>query len=238
MDENQQQISLTCKHEGCGKSFRVLLPQKMGAYQVKCPAGHVNHIKFVPKDIRKEDDDHAGGKDMPENVVDCPWNCGGKFRFDTKGEGTKTCNCPHCNGTIEITVKDGKIVTVEQKPTDFIRHPEMTGKGKLTLVRFKGIFGKMAHKSYPLHLGKNTIGRYDENLRCDIEIHNDTYASRRSVVIEVIDKNPGFLYRMSVLKAANPVMHNNKPLIAGEVVYLNYGDSIQLGNTMYNFEKA
>lgn len=237
MEENKQQIRLTCKHEGCGKSFRVLLPKKMGTYQVKCPAGHVNHIKFVPKDIRMEDSNGAEGKEAPENVVVCPWDCGGKFKYETTDDGTKACNCPHCNGAIEIVVKEGKVIAAERKLTDPIRHTELESKGKLTMVRFKGIFGKIAAKSFPLHLGQNTIGRYDENLRCDIEIHNDTYVSRRSVAIEVIDKSPGFLYRMSVLKAANPVMHNNKPLIAGEVVYLNYGDSIQLGNTVFNFEK-
>lgn len=238
MDKNEQKISLTCKHEGCGKKFCVLLPKKMGIYQVKCPDGHVNHIKFEPKNIQMDKGSDANETYTLENIVSCPWGCDEKFKFKTTDDGVKTCNCPHCNGVIEITVKGGKIVAVERKPTPYIHHSELLSKGKLTLVRFKGIFGKIAQKSYPLHLGQNTIGRYDENLRCDIEIHNDTYASRRSVVIEVIDKSTGFLYRMSVLKAANPVMHNNKPLIAGEVVYLNYGDSIQLGNTMFNFEKA
>ena len=240
MDENRQQIQLTCKQEGCGKKFRILLPKKPGTYQVKCPEGHINYIKFVPKEIRTEQDEKStGGESVQENIVVCPWECGTKFKFKvTSGDGVKNCNCPHCNGSIEINVKEGKIVSVERKSTPYIHHSEQTSKGKLTLIRFKGIFNKLGSKSYPLHLGENTIGRYDEDLRCDIEIHNDAYASRRSVVIEVLEKDNGFLYRMSVLKAANPVMHNNKPLTVGEVVYLNYGDSIQLGNTKFNFEKV
>ena len=226
---------LTCKHEGCGKKFRIFMPKKAGTYQVKCPEGHVNYIKIVPKEIRTgQEENTAGGESTHENVVTCPWECGTKFNFKvTTGDGVKSCNCPHCNGAIEISVKEGKIVSVERKSTPYIHHPKQKSKGKLTLVRFKGVF----KRSYPLHLGQNTIGRYDGNLRCDIEIHNDVYASRRSVVIEVIEKEYGFLYRMSVLKAANPVMHNHKPLTVGEVVYLNYGDNIQLGKTIFNFEK-
>lgn len=243
MDEKRQTIQLTCKHEGCGKKFSIYLPKKPGAYQVKCPDGHVNQIKFVPKNIQAEkpvEDVHVGGQqDSSVSVVTCPWGCGTKFNFKvTTGDGIKKCNCPKCNGAIEISVEEGKIVSVEKKPTEDIHYDGQISKGKLTLVRFKGFLNKLGSKSYPLHLGQNTIGRYDESLRCDIEIHNDAYASRRSVVIDVIKKGDGYLYRMSVLKAANPVMHNNKPLTVGEVVYLNYGDSIQLGKTKFNFEKA
>lgn len=237
MEEKRQTIQLTCKHEGCGKKFSIYVPKKPGTYQVKCPDGHVNQIKFVPKNIRAEkpvEDVHVGGQQDPTiSVVTCPCGCGTKFNFKvTTGDGIKECNCPKCNGAILIGVEEGKIVSVEKKPT--VEIPEQASKGKLTLVRFKGLF----NKSYSLKLGQNTIGRYDENLRCDIEIHNDAYASRRSVVIDVIEKEGGYLYRMTVLKAANPVMHNNKPLTVGEIVYLNYGDSIQLGKTKFNFEKA
>lgn len=113
--------------------------------------------------------------------------------------------------------------------------PQNTSMGKLTLVRFHGLLGK---KTYRLHLGQNTIGRYDPNLACDIEIKNDNYMSRRSVVIDVIQTENGYQFKMKVLNAANPVLHNNKPLVVGECPYLNYGDSITLGNTTFNFEKA
>ncbi len=38
---------------------------------------------------------------------------------------------------------------------------------------------------------------------------------------------------MKVLRAANPVLHNDKPLMEGEIIYLNYGDSIRLGELRY-----
>lgn len=235
MEENKLRITLTCKHGGCGKNFQVQVPPKAGIYQVKCPDGHVNRIQFVQKNIHLDEMDNERA---PHNTVTCPWSgCRGSFKFETSDDGVKTCRCPHCGGAVRITVDKGKIMAVERKCTTPIEQ-HCAGKGQLTLVRYKGFFGKIANKSYTLHIGRNTIGRYDENLPCDIEIHGDTYASRRSVVIEVISRDSGLQYRMTILKATNPVMHNHRPLVAGEVVYLNYGDCIQLGRTMFNFEKA
>jgi len=248
MEENKQIVKITCRHEGCGKTFKIVLPKKPGAYKYELPCGHVNTIKFIPKDIKMGGTAGAGKSESPKaennspaNVVECPWGCGTKFNFEPKDDGEKEHYCPKCNGRIKIKVEGGKVVGVEKKETEIITpplRPVNASKGKLTLVRFRGIFGNKANKSYTLHLGQNTVGRYDEELHSDIEIKGDTYASRRSVVIEVIDKQPGYLFKMTVLRAANPVMHNNKPLIVGESVYLNFGDSIKLGNTTFNFDKA
>jgi len=248
MEENKQIVKITCRHEGCGKTFKIVLPKKPGAYKYELPCGHVNTIKFVPKDIKLSGTTGAGKSESSNaednsraNVVECPWDCGTRFNtrfnYEPKDDGEKECYCPKCNGRIRIKVESGKITHVERKYTETITppiNPANASRGKLILVRCHGMF----NKSYTLHLEQNTVGRYDEELHSDIEIKGDTYASRRSVVIEVIDKQPGYLFKMTVLRAANPVMHNNKPLIVGESVYLNFGDSIKLGNTTFNFDKA
>lgn len=230
--ENSQTVLLRCKH--CSNEFKCALPKTEGAFKVLCPnCKKETIVKFVPKEVKLG----GGEKEESGKVVVCP-DCEKKFRFDFQSDGKKSVNCPHCNAPLEIQVKEGCVVRMEKKKTKPLDIQGMSGKGKLSIVRFHGLLGGWGKKSYPLHVGSNTIGRYDEDLRCDIEIKNDDYMSRRSVVIEVIQKEKGFLFKFTVLKAANPVMHNNKPLVVGESIYLNYGDSIRLGNTTFNFEKA
>ncbi len=105
-------------------------------------------------------------------------------------------------------------------------------KGKLTLLR-KG----WVNKNYHLNEGKNVIGRHDESEMSDISIKNDSAMSRRSVEIEVRRTDKGYLFKLTVLKATNPVLHNNSPLMAGESVSLNFGDSIVIGKTKFRFDK-
>lgn len=91
-------------------------------------------------------------------------------------------------------------------------------------------------KKFELKEGTYVIGRKDSNCHSDIEL-GDAEVSRRSVVIEVQRKEDGYYFKMTVKKATNPVLHNNRPLSESESIYLNYGDSIQLGRTVINFSK-
>lgn len=233
--EKTQTVLLRCKH--CSNEFKCALPKAEGAFKVRCPKCQEETIvKFVPKEVQLAGTS-GGEKEEKKEVVVCP-DCERKFFFESLSDGKKSVNCPHCNVSLEISVKGGKVVDTEKRKTKPLDLQGISGKGKLTIVRFHGFLGGLGKKSFPLHVGSNTIGRYDENLRCDIEIKNDAYMSRRSVNIDVIQKGNGFMFKFTVFRAANPVMHNNKPLVEGESVYLNYGDRIQLGNTIFNFEKA
>lgn len=176
-------------------------------------------------------------------------NCGKEFTMDFAKpcDFSKTCiKCKskmkiHFNGkTAEVVEYEEKEIpepkqqngkSSETKKTD----AENTSMGKLSIVRFHGLLGR---KTYNLHIGTNTIGRYDPELPCDIEIKNDSFMSRRSVSIEVRQTENGYTFKMNVLNASNPVYHNNKPLVVGEIPYLNYGDSIKLGNTTFYFDKV
>lgn len=183
------------------------------------------------------------GKEMPmsslsqkgDYSIKC-LKCKAKIKFHFNGEVVEILECEKKEIPTpkqKVEVQKGEEPSSQSSPTKKT-DPRNTSMGKLTLVRFHGLLGK---KTYRLHLGQNTIGRYDPNLSCDIEIKNDNYMSRRSVVIDVIQTEKGYLFKMTVLNAANPVLLNNKPLVVGECPYLNYGDSITLGNTTFNFEK-
>lgn len=143
-------------------------------------------------------------------------------------------------GQASMLTPEGKMASVaqpERKPTKKLPGDGLNGGGCLEIVRFGGILGGIANTRFPLRIGFNTVGRADNDTPSDINIKNDPTISRRSVTIEVVPKENGSLFKMKVLRAANPVLHNDKPLMEGEVIYLNYGDSIKLGRTTLRFNK-
>lgn len=97
--------------------------------------------------------------------------------------------------------------------------------------------GFMRRKSYVLHEGSNYIGRHDNEIPSDVNI-DDEYISRRSVLIEVAQAPKGFTYKLTVKKCTNPVLINGKEQAVGNSIYLNYGDTILLGNTTLTFKSV
>ena len=177
-------------------------------------------------------------------IVECP-DCHSKLRFTPKENGMYSLPCPKCKINIRTCVKDNEIISVQKigAANNEATLPVMPlegnrSNGMLILLRYGGFLGNLGNKSFALHLGQNTVGRYDDNLHSDIEIKGDPRMSRRSICIEVFQKETGFFFKMKVLRATWPVMHNDKPLVEGEVIYLNYGDNIKLGKTTFIFNKA
>lgn len=95
--------------------------------------------------------------------------------------------------------------------------------------------GFMRRKSYVLHEGSNYIGRHDNEIPSDVNIDDD-YVSRRSILIEVAKAPKGFTYKLTVKKCTNPVLINGKEQTEGNSIYLNYGDTILVGNTTLTFK--
>ena len=87
-------------------------------------------------------------------------------------------------------------------------------------------------------MGHNLVGRDDSDTPSDINI-NDPYISRKSVNIYVM-KSPegtGHTFKLTVMKAANPVFVNSQQMHEGETIYLNYNDKIKLGHTVLTLKR-
>lgn len=97
--------------------------------------------------------------------------------------------------------------------------------------------GFLRRKSYLLHEGVNYIGRNDSEIPSDVNI-DDGYVSRRSILIEVERGPKGFNYKLTVKKCTNPVLVNGKEQEVGNSIYLNYGDTILVGNTTLTFKSG
>lgn len=228
-------------------------PAKSGVYQVKCPhCGITKKLKLKGVDAigdapahnaeaKPQAPDQNGNQPpaAPDNSAKAPIRLNEDFLV---GEMYKV-KCPHCNRQ-EMGLKNpkagrinfacpychGKLVAEFRSPTVPIA-PAPLANGKLVLLK-KG----WLNKTYPLPVGKHTIGRYDNNEKSEIMVANDSSMSRRSVEIDVSNTGNGLRFKMTVLKATNPVLHNNQALTAGEAVSLNFGDSIILGKTKFRFE--
>ena len=86
-------------------------------------------------------------------------------------------------------------------------------------------------------IGEYYIGRDDDEVKSDLMIKDD-YVSRRSILLEVIPKGgTECLYKITVKHASNPILVNAKEIAIGESVYLNYGDTILVGNTTLTFKR-
>lgn len=99
--------------------------------------------------------------------------------------------------------------------------------------------GRISNTPYPLKEGANIIGRYDETNPGDINIKGDNTMSRRSVELNVQVNPAGIRYAVRVLKAANPVLLNERPLDpAFDRPFMNIGDILQLGQTKFRLDPA
>lgn len=159
----------------------------------------------------------------------CP-RCHQIFISKTLSNEVKKVKCPNCDTYIyfgssgEEPEMDGR-----QTRIDRIAHAvDSHTSGVLTCRK-----GNSAVE-YPLKTGVNIIGRYDEIEKSDISLNDET-ASRRSVSIEVIKggqtgKN---IYKLVVLRTTNAVFVNKNVLYAGNSVYLNHGDTIRIGTTVF-----
>lgn len=237
---NNSILGIRCPNPECGHTFKMKKPEKAGIYKITCPNPacgkqfrvNIPEIKLAPPVPPVSDHADREPISLPQEyeagesyLVVCPHCEQIKMRFTPQQAGGIAITCPRCKGKTILKVK---------KPTEIIKMTDtILSKGKLQLLR-KGWFDK----DYPLGIGKHTIGRFDTDLLSDISIKNDTSMSRRSVEIEVKQGEKGYSFKLTVLKATNPVLHNNKPLGEGECISLNYGDCIILGKTKFRFVKA
>ncbi len=246
-------VTFKCLNTCCAKPIKVKRPQRTGVYEVTCPYCHITKkMKIVGIDDMQQPD-HPGqdaacpaasdGETAPDYSdkdpvaltddflvdtdysVECPHCHKQKIGFNSVKQGLKKFQCPYCQGRITAEVR---------KTTEVVSNTESVQmyEGRLVMLRY-GLF----NKNFALRQGRNIIGRYDEDAPSDISVKNDSNMSRRSVEIDVSYTDRGYMFRLTVLNATNPVLHNDKPLMRGESVSLNFGDSIVMGKTRFRFEK-
>lgn len=238
-----------CLNPACAQMIKLNRPARSGVYPVTCPYCKVQK-KMNIKGLDAFSGDTGEGGVNPQHNPGVPDNSAAPVKTLKDdflvGELYKFM-CPHCGkqelginspkpGKLEFSCQlcKGRIEAGVRAKTKFLQEEETCSliKGKLVLLR-KG----WMNKDYPLGLGQNVVGRYDEEDMPDIAVKKDNTVSRRSVRITVEQTIKGYTFKLTVLKATNPVLHNNLPLSIGESISLNFGDTLILGKTKFRFEK-
>lgn len=209
---------VTCKGVGCNASL-VTKKFSIGINHVTCPKCHtVNEFEVEPtEDMLLTCQDPKCGCHIPKPDGD-------------DGEYRHTCACGQ---VYKIRVLGGKVAEVKKLTIKF-----PPGDPNASTAPMQLVVGKFLKKKvYPLSKGTHIIGRDDPDEQSNFPIKDST-ASRRSIQIDVNSLGGSLSYKMTVLKSTNPVYHNSAELSVGDIVYLNYGDTIKLGNTLIKVQKT
>ena len=138
--------------------------------------------------------------------------------------------------------------TNEGKNTNRQKQVQRPPQGKNSLNRQPESDAKLVwwsrtgRKKYILHVGKNYIGRRDEDRPSDLSL-KDEHASARSVCIEVTKKysprgRETYEYKLTVERATNSVLLCGRELRKGKTEDLEFGDTIVLGKTTLTLKKV
>lgn len=247
-------IQLKCNH--CGQVFSAYKPEDNLHNTVYCPnCNNKITILLNPVDIQAEGQaqfPHLGpaqpvpGKTnlyyIEEHAIAgkrYAMRCGGCSRETVVAaqSGINKIKCKHCGAVTAFgadSPQNGQKQPQEKekKPTEIIG-----GNGRM-YEPAELIWGRLfSNKHYPLKPGTHYIGRRNVAEPSDIQL-DDQFVSRRSVSIEVMPQGEGLTYKLVVLKATNPVLVNNVEILAGNSIYLNFGDTITMGKTRLTLRKA
>ena len=160
----------------------------------------------------------------------------------------KKIKCPKCEGVIEVKNSNDEKVLQFKCPNAScgatIRLFFDTGETVLAMPKSKETFGAIYcnRVSYPLNIGKQTMGRMSTSQHLDIAIPtNDLSMSRLHAEIEVVKLSNGRIKPiLQDLRDKEKV--KKKPIkIAGEYLYetdrivLQSGDIFTLGDTNFQY---
>lgn len=189
----------------------------------------------------------------------CP-ECSFSLVEKTSKIGNYKWVCPHCNTIVGFVVVNPEPVEEQKEQPNqdaSIEEPVGSKEGKkekeekeespkpltkkidnenlcnLGELAWGGFFSR---KHYPLRVGTIYIGRKDDGEPSDLQLE-DSYVSRRSALLEVLSSDKGFLFKLTVKHASNPVYVNSSEISVGNSIYLNYGDVLIFGKTKMTFKK-
>ena len=180
----------------------------------------------------------------------CP-ECSFSLVEKTSKIGNYKWVCPHCNTIVGFVVVNPEQVeeqkeqlnqdasieepvgSKEESPKPHTKKIDNENLCNLGELAWGGFFSR---KHYPLRVGTIYIGRKDDGEPSDLQLE-DSYVSRRSALLEVLSSDKGFLFKLTVKHASNPVYVNSSEISVGNSIYLNYGDVLIFGKTKMTFKK-
>lgn len=167
---------------------------------------------------------------MPDKLtITCP-SCKSALTIaNSPGIEQKVLKCPVCSykatvGSYQNAAKNIRL-QANDEPTDYGPVPPPIPQ------TMKPSFLKVNGATYNLQEGSNTIGRQAQTSVARIQIPGDPYMSRMQGTFYVEKTATGFCYRFEEMKAANHTTIRGNVLEEGDVVAVNPGDTLVMGET-------
>lgn len=157
----------------------------------------------------------------------CP-QCHALFVSKATDEEVKQVKCPECNTYICFSTKGKEGIGPRNSTRIIPGFAQATPQGILVWTEGNRV------NSIPMKIGDVIIGRADNIEKSDVMI-DDATASRRSVRISVArgESSGKYTFKLSVLRTTNAVYVNHNVLYNRSSIYLNYGDTIKIGETVF-----
>ena len=155
----------------------------------------------------------------------CP-RCHSVFISKTINDDVVKIKCPECDTYICFSSQG-------EKQDSTIRRTQIINGSESSTLEGVLVWSNNGHvESKVLMPGEMTIGRKSNDVPSDIGLDDGT-ASRRSVKIVVTrgEQTGKYIFKLVVLRTTNAVYVNQNALYNNSEIYLNYGDTIKLGET-------
>lgn len=155
----------------------------------------------------------------------CP-RCHSVFISKTINDDVVKIKCPDCDTYICFSSQG-------EKQDSTIRRTQIINGSESSTLEGVLVWSNNGHvESKVLMPGEMTIGRKSNDVPSDIGLDDGT-ASRRSVKIVVTrgEQTGKYIFKLVVLRTTNAVYVNQNALYNNSEIYLNYGDTIKLGET-------
>lgn len=162
----------------------------------------------------------------------CP-QCHTHFIAKTQTDDVQKIKCPDCETYICYSTRGKAGIPLRMRTQVISSSISSTPSGML-------VWNENAQlRNYALKTGSVVIGRRDNTEPSDISI-NDATASRQSVRIDVTkgEQTGRHIFKLTVMRTTNAVYVNHNALYAKSSIYLNYGDTIKVGETMFTLMAA
>jgi len=163
---------------------------------------------------------------MKKVRVKCP-TCNSVLDVPFKeGETVKHIPCPVCQTKLNLKLKGAE----GSAPSPVDEEDAKTEVGGFKQLRYSVVFNGM---KFPLDKGANTIGRQAMTSQAKLQLPtSDMNMSRNHAIAEVkVDANGNTYATLANYKNMNLTLVNGKPLGPQDVVMLNKGDIITMGQT-------
>ena len=158
----------------------------------------------------------------------CP-QCHTPFVSCTYDNDVMKAKCPECNTFIYFSSQGSQGIPSQPRTRVISSDTRSFASSGMLFWSEKAL-----KRSFPLTEGSFIIGRMDPTEPSDIAI-NDDMASRRSVKITVTkgETSGKYNFNLTVLRTTNAVYVNNNALYSRSSIYLNYGDTFKIGETIF-----